>query len=354
MSDPSAVQQAFLETARILARGGDLDTKVQRLAQQARELTGSSAVVVYLLDAAWSSLVPIAADGLNAEQVARLHTDGAPWAAADAGGGGLAEAAVRALRERRAELVEGGGASAGIGVAVPGTVATGYAPLVAHDALGGIEVEGVVAAVLDSRPSDAGQFLALLGAIADLAAAAVRESRLERALAERLDWADRVAQTDALTGLANRRTFDRIFEFELARAGRQGTPLSLVMFDVDDLEAIAAAHGAHAADDVLRTFASTLAEAVRLVDTVARYGGDEFALIAPGGAGRSVAERVLERVSQLDAGEAGERMSVSAGVVRFPGDGATAQELLAAADAALRDAKRQGRGVLAGPPEERR
>jgi diguanylate cyclase (GGDEF)-like protein len=354
VTDPSAVQHAFLEAARILARGGDLDTKVQRLAVQARQLTGASGVVVYLLDPASPTLVPIAWDGLTEDDVARLPLETSPVAAGDPRGGEHPEPVARVLRDRRPELDEVGAGGADTVPVRPGTVATGYAPLVAQDALGGIEVEGVIAAAVESSPSDPGQFLALLGAVADLAAAAVRESRLERALAERLDWADRVAQTDALTGLANRRAFDRVFELELARAGRQGTPLTLALFDVDGLEAISAAHGAAAADDVLRTVASTLAESVRLVDTVARYGGDEFVLLAPGAAGRNVAERVLDRVGRLDPLASGDRISLGAGVVRFPDDGATSQELLASADAALRQAKRQGRGVLAGPPEEAR
>jgi diguanylate cyclase (GGDEF)-like protein len=351
VTDPSAVQHAFLEAARILARGGDLDAKVQRLAAQARQLTGASRVVVYLLDPAAPTLVPVAWDGLGDDDVARLQLATSSMAAGTPGDE-QTEPIVRVLRERRAEFAEGGPDGAGLAPVRPGIVATGYAPLVAHDALGGIEVEGVMAATVESMPSDRQQFLALLGAIADLAAAAVRESRLERALAERLDWADRLAQIDALTGLANRRAFDRVLELELARAARQGTPLTLALFDVDGLEAISAAQGAPAADDVLRRVASTLGESVRLVDTVARYGGDEFVLIAPGGAGRTVAERVLDRVRRLDPLESGDRISMSAGVVRFPEDGATSQELLAAADAALRQAKRQGRGVLAGPAEE--
>src|SRR4029078_12822439 len=85
-------------------------------------------------------------------------------------------------------------------------------------------------------------------------------------------------------------------------------------------------------DDGLRSVASVLAESVRLVDTVARYGGDEFVVIAPGSAGATVATRVVDGVIALaPIGDAA--VSVSAGVARFPADGASAEELLAAAEA---------------------
>ena len=109
---------------------------------------------------------------------------------------------------------------------------------------------------------------------------------------ERSEWFERMAHTDPLTGLANQRTFARVLELELARAARQGSEISLAVFDVDGLTEINARHGHEAGDDVLRAVASVLAESVRLVDTVARQGGDEFVLIAPGAAGQAVARRV--------------------------------------------------------------
>ena len=104
-------------------------------------------------------------------------------------------------------------------------------------------------------------------------------------------------------------------------------------------------------DDVLRAVAAVLAESVRLVDTVARSGGDEFVLIAPGAAGATVARRVLDGVLAVPPIE-GATVSVSAGVARFPGDGTTGAELLAAAEAALRAARSSGAGQLvASSPE---
>ena len=111
-----------------------------------------------------------------------------------------------------------------------------------------------------------------------------------------------MAHTDPLTGLANERTVGRILELELARAGRQGSEVSLAMFDVDDFQATNRDSGNEAGDDVLRRVAAVLAESVRLVDTVGRIGGDEFVLVAPGSAGMTVARRVLDGIAALPAG----------------------------------------------------
>jgi diguanylate cyclase (GGDEF)-like protein len=95
--------------------------------------------------------------------------------------------------------------------------------------------------------------------------------------------------------------------------------------------------------------ARVLAESVRLVDTVARYGGDEFVLIAPGAAGLTVAQRILDGVAGL-AEQDGRRISVSVGLARFPADGASSEELLSAATAALAAAREDGPGKLAASP----
>jgi diguanylate cyclase (GGDEF)-like protein len=192
----------------------------------------------------------------------------------------------------------------------------------------------------------------LLTAVAALAAVAVDRARLSSTAAERSDWFERMAHTDPLTGLANERTVARILELELARAGRQGGEVSLAMFDVDDFQATNRTGGHEAGDDVLRRVAAVLAESVRLVDTVGRIGGDEFVLVAPGSAGMTVAHRVLEGITALPA-IAGRPITVSAGVARFPVDGADAESLIAAASEALSRARENGRGrVAAGSAPE--
>lgn len=187
----------------------------------------------------------------------------------------------------------------------------------------------------------------LLVAVADLAAAAIATFRTTSMATERAEWLERVALTDPLTGLANTRTVQRVLDLEVARAQRQGTEVSVALFDVDAFRELNAASGSRAGDHVLRQVATVLAESVRLVDTIARIGGDEFLLVAPGSAGVTVARRVLEGIARLDAVD-GAPISVSAGVARFPQDGQDAATLLEAARAALSGSSGRSAIVEAG------
>ena len=159
-----------------------------------------------------------------------------------------------------------------------------YLPLLSSS--GGVEVSlgSIGFGWLAPRALDADERDALEG-FAALATLAVDRARLESTAAERSEWFERMAHSDPLTGLANERTVGRVLELELARAGRQGSEVSLAIFDVDDFQATNRDGGHEAGDDVLRQVAAVLAESVRLVDTVGRIGGDEFVLVAPGSAG---------------------------------------------------------------------
>jgi diguanylate cyclase (GGDEF)-like protein len=125
-----------------------------------------------------------------------------------------------------------------------------------------------------------------------------------------------------------------VLELEVARAQRQASEVSVAVFDIDGFTALNAASGSRAGDLVLRRVAAILAESVRLVDTIARTGADEFVLVAPGSAGMTVARRVLDGIAKLDAVD-GQAVTVSAGVARFPQDGDDADAVLAAARTAL-------------------
>ena len=187
----------------------------------------------------------------------------------------------------------------------------------------------------------------LLVGIADLAAAGIATFRSNALAMERAEWAERVSHTDPLTGLSNLRTLNRVLELEVARAARQQSEVSVALFDIDGFTALNDAAGAPAGDRALREVAAVLAGAVRLVDTVARTGADEFVLVAPGSAGVVVAKRVLDGIAKLDAVE-GHTVSVSAGVARFPQDGTDAVSLVDAARAAVGTARGASRVVEAG------
>jgi diguanylate cyclase (GGDEF)-like protein len=207
----------------------------------------------------------------------------------------------------------------------------------------------VVQGVLLVGGGDAGSDVtrATLSALADLAAVAVEHERLRAALEERGAWQDRVARIDPLTGLADRATFLQMLELEVLRSTRQATALAVVLVAVDDLEPIASAHGGRVADDILRVVAATLADGLRLVDTIARLGPDELGIIAPGDASGIVARRVVDAVATLpDVG--GVTPQVRAGVAHHPVDGTDAQELLRAAQAALAQARAGSPATIIG------
>lgn len=206
-----------------------------------------------------------------------------------------------------------------------------------EEALGALAVTFPDAATADATDID------YLRLVADVASLAVDRARLASSVAERSEWFERLAHTDPLTGLANLRTISRVLELELARAGRQGSEVSVALFDVDGFAAVNEAAGREAGDDVLRAVAAVLAGSVRLVDTVARYGGDEFLLVAPGSAGAMVAQRVVDGVAGVQASD-GSAVSVTAGVAKFPTDGTDAESVIAAAQAALEQARATGRG----------
>ncbi len=209
-------------------------------------------------------------------------------------------------------------------------------------------IEEPLGAIALTFPTDAAAAAAdatYLRLIADIAALAVDRSRLSATAAERSEWFERLAHTDPLTGLANLRTIARVLELELTRAGRGGGEVSVAIFDVDEFGATNQAAGRNAGDDVLRSVAAVLAGSVRLVDTVARYGGDEFLLVAPGAAGAMVAQRVLDGIAALPA-VGGRPISITAGVARFPADGTDPESVIAAAQAALDRARDARRGTV--------
>lgn len=176
------------------------------------------------------------------------------------------------------------------------------------------------------------------------------------ALALRNSWlleeVQRMAETDPLTGLANRRVFEQALEREIARAARTGTQVSLLMLDADHFKAYNDQFGHQAGDALLRSLARALVDHSRAFDIVARYGGEEFAVILPECPVRE-AENVAERLRSFASNiEALAPVTVSGGVATLPVHAQDATGLIETADAALYEAKRTGRDrlCLAGSP----
>jgi diguanylate cyclase (GGDEF)-like protein len=154
-----------------------------------------------------------------------------------------------------------------------------------------------------------------------------------------------VARTDPLTGLRNRRAYDELIELEIARSRRTGRPFALVVGDLDHFKRVNDRFGHPTGDIALRRVAAELDNAGRRTDSVARLGGEEFALLfteTDADAAYVVAERVRLAITRAFRRDRF-RMTMSFGIACFPDDGDDSLTLFQAADAALLAAKAKGR-----------
>jgi len=169
-----------------------------------------------------------------------------------------------------------------------------------------------------------------------------------------LDVCEEAAFTDHLTGLANRRRFERQLEREVARMERYGHPFSLLMIDIDSFKDLNDSFGHDAGDEAIRRLSKVLREGTRGIDLAARIGGEEFAVLlveTSREGGLEVAERLRAAIKTLEIPSA-RFITASFGVAECPGDAQTAADVLKAADVALYEAKRNGRDrvVAMEPP----
>lgn len=157
-----------------------------------------------------------------------------------------------------------------------------------------------------------------------------------------------LAKHDQLTGVFNRRHFEEVFDYELARANRYRFNISVAMVDIDDFKDVNDTYGHQVGDEVLRMVAQQMRDAVRKSDTVARYGGEEFVIILPHTSERgavAVAEKVRKHIENriTVSGKAQVKVTVSLGISTKTEKQMTMKDMVAFADAALYAAKHQGK-----------
>ena len=183
--------------------------------------------------------------------------------------------------------------------------------------------------------------------LAYVAATIAREQRRTR------DAAIRLSMVDPLTNLFNRGFFFAAIEREIARSARSGRGFCLLMMDLDELKAINDRFGHFHGDRVLRGVGTIISDGVRRIDTAARYGGDEFVVLLPetDPTGAWVlAEKIRQGVAAMSVAlpDATVRPTLSIGVVSYPDDGATPDELMISADGAMYASKRAGKNRVTG------
>jgi diguanylate cyclase (GGDEF)-like protein len=166
-----------------------------------------------------------------------------------------------------------------------------------------------------------------------------------------LDVCEEAAFTDHLTGLANRRRFERQLEREVNRTLRLGHPFSLLMLDIDNFKRVNDNFGHNVGDEAIRRIGRVLREETRGIDLAARIGGEEFAVLLVEtelGRGLEVAERLRVAIKNMTIPSAG-NITASFGVAECPSCAQTSIDLLKAADNLLYKAKGGGRDQVVGP-----
>jgi len=181
----------------------------------------------------------------------------------------------------------------------------------------------------------------ILSTISDFAAVAIENARL-------FDETKRLATTDPLTSVLNRRALEEVFQKEVAKAQRYDRPLSIIILDLDDFKLFNDTYGHIFGDQALKEMANTLKSSCRKVDVIGRYGGDEFTIILPetnsSGCIR-VAKRLLEHIQNTSlVTPDGNKISVSVsmGIASYPEDTSDPEKLLSLADTAMYRAKLAG------------
>ena len=209
-------------------------------------------------------------------------------------------------------------------------------PLVTED-----EILGTFTQISESHIPPSRFHLRLIEVMVNMSAVTLMNLRLINRL-------NRMAVTDPMTGLFNRRRFNRALEDEIVRAQRFSEPITLLILDIDKFKSINDTYGHAAGDEVIKGVAEVLREVTRSVDIVSRIGGEEFSVLLPKTAqqeGMQVAEKIRKTMEkrQFRLGGGSRAITISVGISVFPQDGTEADPLVRCADDNLYRAKEGGR-----------
>jgi len=324
-AEQAADLEAVARVARRLAVEQDEDALRADICAAAREAAGGSLAILLEPDAARELFVATGTDGLGGDVRPTIPIDGVRNGSSIAFSTRAPFFVSDLANEQRVDKAK---------IAALGLASAVWFPVV-HD---GRSV-GVLAVGWDTLRADLGaRTLRLLDLLATEAAIAIDRTRLIAEL-------EATARTDALTGVANRRTWDERLPEELARARRTGEPLCVAVLDLDRFKLYNDTNGHQAGDQLLRSAAAAWRDELRTTDVLARYGGEEFTVALPA-CGVPAAMDVLERLRErIPLGQ-----TASVGIALWDGL-ETAEQLVSRADAALYRAKRRGRDQIVLAPD---
>ena len=319
---PAATLEALMDAAAAVLAADSLEETFGRMTGQLRELVPYDDLVVY--EIARTQVRPVFADGTWVEEVM------AETFSIEEGVTGRALREGQTVNVPRTDLDPDASHVAGTEEEVEALICV---PLIVEgETIGALNLyRGGEDVAFDDQEA---QVIERFAAMVALAFSSARQREMLRTQ----------ARTDPLTGLLNRRAYYERLTEELARAGRTGSPLSVVLLDIDRFKPINDTYGHAEGDRVLCAIGEVLQATVRIDETVARFGGEEFALIAAGAEpvqAVEAADRARAAIARVSAH--GKALSASAGVATWPAHGSTPDELLEAADRALYQAKNAGR-----------
>ncbi len=226
------------------------------------------------------------------------------------------------------------------------------------------EIVGVMTVQSVNRNAYSGDVIEMLEAVASFAAIAVENARImirlnemnqiisgEKAQVEKAALASSwLAEHDSLTGLSNRRFLERVLDENIRLAALENTSIAVFFVDLDDFKNVNDTRGHDAGDRVLVAVGARLASVFRDGDYVARVGGDEFVVVAPGirniDSVAAIADKVVASFDEpIAIAEGPVAITVSVGITQFPDHGGDSQELISRADEAMYSIKRTGKGA---------